>query len=57
MFVTYSVKPYSLSHGTKAELFYSFNRNDNEACEIEDEDDESDQSVDAADLRVNFDEI
>ena len=35
--------------------FYSFNRNDNEVCEMEDEDHESDQSVDAADL--NFDEI
>lgn len=34
----------------KAELFYSFNRNDNEGCEIEDEDYESDQSEGAANL-------
>ena len=35
-------------------MFYSFNRNDNEECEIEDEVHESDESVDAADL--NFDD-
>ena len=56
LFVTYLITV-SPRHGTKAELFYSFNRNDNEGChgEIEDEDPEIDQSVDASDL--NFDEI
>ena len=37
----------------KLSCFFSFNRNDNEACD--DEDHESDQSVDDADL--NFDEV
>jgi len=40
-----------MRHRTKAEVF-SFNKNDNEAY---DEDHESNQSVDAADL--NFDEV
>ena len=54
-FVCHLLKPYSLRHRTKADLFllFSFDRNDNEACD--DEDHESDQSVDDADL--NFDEV
>lgn len=52
--VTY-LKPYSLRHITKAELFNFFNRNGNEACEAEDEAHASVQSLDDEDF--SFDEI
>ena len=51
--VCHLLRLYSLRHRTKAEFFFSFNRNEDE--ESDDEDLKSDQSVDESDL--DFDEV